>query len=243
MSNRALFAAIIDNDSDLLVSLLESGLDIEQRCGTSLFSATPLQMASRNNGQLEIMGILLDKGANTEVVDRLGNTILLTAVHENRIDTVKMLLSHDADTTATTASDRKTAIHIAVDATCVNHDLIGILIVAGVDVSAADKFGCTALHYAAKYGDRSLARNLMQHNVNTLAINVDGFTAAEVATRARHCQFATSIDAINANRAVAYKNRCHAFAQGLYDPKARGRTFVNTLSEELVLKILHSNRS
>jgi Ankyrin repeats (3 copies)/Ankyrin repeats (many copies) len=237
------WTAVLSGNEDLLMSLINSGVDIEQRGGAIGLLSTPLQLAAGSEN-LSMMRLLLAHGANTEAVDHLGNTMLLVATSAARIDSVKMLLLYGANVAVTTTDTEKTALHIAVELNVVNIDLVDTLIAAGVDVSAADARGWTALHYAAEYGQRFLAFRLMEHNANLLAKCILGLTPADLARRNRHIQLATAIDAIVANRhrksEVIRKNRCHAFAAGIYNPNALGRSVVHKLSNDLAMRILHA---
>jgi ankyrin repeat protein len=63
---------------------------------TDDYSWTPLMRACRR-GYLEVVNLLLDKGADLEAKDQYGATALIIASSEFRVDVVKMLLDKGAD--------------------------------------------------------------------------------------------------------------------------------------------------
>jgi ankyrin repeat protein len=60
----------------------------------------PAERLPSGNGSLEIVKILLDKGADVNTKDNYGSTALMMASRDGRIEVVKLLLSKKADANA-----------------------------------------------------------------------------------------------------------------------------------------------
>lgn len=73
--------------------LLERNAEVD---AISTWSAeTPLQKAMKNN-KLELAKLFLDNGANVNVKDNLGQTLLHWAVMKNKVNSVRLLLDYNA---------------------------------------------------------------------------------------------------------------------------------------------------
>lgn len=85
----ALFNAILKLRIPLLTSLLKSGIDVNVRNSDGM---TPL-MAAASTGNLDIIRLLLAKGADTSITNNLGETAAAIAVRSNHPQAVDMLMS------------------------------------------------------------------------------------------------------------------------------------------------------
>jgi uncharacterized protein len=91
-SNSELLEACSSGDKKTVIRLLNAGADIESK---NEIGETPLVIAGRYY-RLDIMSILIDRGANVNAKSELG-TPLLYAAEFNYIDIVKKLIAKGAD--------------------------------------------------------------------------------------------------------------------------------------------------
>ncbi len=133
---------------------------------------TALHFAASSN-KLQVVDLLLRKGANIDAKDNLGKTALHIAVSEGRLETVKILLKKGANIKAL-ENDGKTALHIAA---CDGKlEIIDFLLQKGADIEAQDNLGQTALHNAVSYLDNYMKLsldNLLNKDFDIKAIDIN----------------------------------------------------------------------
>ena len=117
--------------------------------------ATPFTRAARS-ADVELMHLLLDKGADPKLVGKDNQTALMVAAGLNWNDHIKG-----------TEAEALQAVQLCVS--------------LGLDVNAATDKGETALQGAAKRGADSITKYLVEKGVNVNARNKRGFTALDLA--------------------------------------------------------------
>lgn len=90
----SLFDAINAGDLATVVSLLESGADVNAR-DADYMNATPLMVAMGKN-DLELTELLLEAGADINAIDENGDPAINWAAYYGLTDQVKLLLDHGA---------------------------------------------------------------------------------------------------------------------------------------------------
>ena len=95
--DEAIRIAVADNDIESLERLLREGADINAAKGKY---ETSILMEAAVRGNLAIIKLLLERGANVNQADRDGWTALMGATVEGRIESVKLLLDNGADVNA-----------------------------------------------------------------------------------------------------------------------------------------------
>lgn len=148
--------------------LLESGANVNALGDED---GTPLMRASRF-GNIEMVQLLIARGANVESRDSLGRTALHMALERTtgtEREIISILIKAQIDTEAKD-HDGRTALHIALERTAgTEGETISILLQAQVDLEAKDKHGRSALGVASKRGNLAVARQLLEHGADVEA--------------------------------------------------------------------------
>ncbi|TRM59670.1 ankyrin repeat-containing domain protein [Schizophyllum amplum] len=124
----------------------------------------------------EIVRLLLAAGADTNVVDNTGHTLLGRAVGRSHHSTDNVVLLLDAGATVNVRdTDGRTPLHIAVAGS--REDMTRLLLDAGANVNIRDKAGRTALLLATAYGHQEVTRLLLNTGAAVHVQDVEGNTA------------------------------------------------------------------
>ncbi|KAL8284840.1 hypothetical protein RB600_009325 [Gaeumannomyces tritici] len=115
--------------------------------------------------------LLLDEGADTEIKDPEGETLLHLAVSHGREGVVRLLLNNGADAEAKDL-DGRTLLHAA--ARSKNASIVSLLLDIGANIEAAGNDGSRPLDIAARLGSRDILRLLLDRGANIEAPNKDG---------------------------------------------------------------------
>ena len=144
--------AAASGDTTLVASLLANGADVNAKVD----GVTAL-MAAAVTGQTEAARMLIEHGADPNVIGPLGNTALMGAVGRNHVATAGALIAAGANVNAKDV-DGSTPLMIA--ASNGFEDLVPVLLTAGADESATDSNGRTALQWASEFGHGSIVEAL-----------------------------------------------------------------------------------
>ena len=104
--------AVLLNDVRLARARLDEGADVDTGQGTYY---GPLLKVAAELGYLEIVKLLLDRGADIEAMDDLGQRPLLSAARLGRIDVVRLLLARGAEINAVDWSGQSALSNSAVE--------------------------------------------------------------------------------------------------------------------------------
>lgn len=151
--------------------LLDSGAQVNSQAG--FYNTTPLYGAAQN-GSLELVKLLVSKGAKVNAVDKYFSRPLAKAVQADNLEIAKFLLEHGADKTINHSdTEFQTAIFKARSA-----KMAQLLIANGANVSDRDKKGLSVLlHAVANYLDFDLLKVLLQNGADINAQDKSGTTA------------------------------------------------------------------
>ena len=138
---------------------------------------TPLHVAAKN-GHKEIVGLLLEKGAEVNARDRFQGTPLHWAVFYGHKEVAELLLVKGA---AVNTKERKgwTPLHYA--AWKGYKDLAELLIANDADVNAQQEEGMTPLHEAALSGKKDMAKLLARKGAKSELKDNKGYTPYQYA--------------------------------------------------------------
>lgn len=164
--DRQLLDAVKRGDAAAVRALLKEGADANAAQGDGL---TALHIAAQE-GQIEIVKVLLGAGASVEAKSRIGAyTPLHLAAGTGDAAVVTALLDAGAAVNATTSNTGVTPLHLAAKA--LNGEAaVRVLLEGGASVNAVDKAaGETPLMYAAAAGRTASVRELLKHGADPKA--------------------------------------------------------------------------
>ena len=136
------------SDTDTADLLLRAGADAN---AANDFRMTPLSQAC-TNGNASLVRLLLKSGANPNTRIATGETPLMTCAKTGSVDAVRILLEYGVEVNAKEPAQNQTALMWAA----VEHHagVVKALIDGHADLQTHTKEGFTALHFAAREGDR-----------------------------------------------------------------------------------------
>ncbi|RKK80919.1 hypothetical protein BFJ68_g17676 [Fusarium oxysporum] len=184
------------------------------------------------NGNIEVVKMLLEKGADAAAATTDGLTPLYEASQKGHLEIAKMLIEKGADVTTADKGGR-TPLHEAsknghleianmllekgADAATATTDgltplyeasqkghleIAKMLIEKGADVTTADKGGRTPLHEASKKGHLEIANMLLEKGADATAATDYGRTPLHVASEYGHLEIANTLVKNGAHAAV-----------------------------------------
>ncbi len=179
-ASHAVYYASLWNRPEALTVLSNAGFDFNLMNGD--YGRTVLHLAVTGDYTIELVRLLIHRGADLNVTDSDGKTALhWTAcgnLHTGQ-EFAYLLLASGAGKNLTDSNGR-TALHLA--ARCDDtEELVNIFITAGVDLNLRDNDGRTALHLAASRGHLSVVRSLVVAGADINLIDQDGANALQYA--------------------------------------------------------------
>ena len=153
---------------DIAKTLVSAGADLN--ASEPIASARQPTHVAVDYGSQDMLGFLLQHGADVDGRDGCGATPLMLASYAGFMDAVEILHRHGADLNAEDAVGR-TAVHRAAEG---QHDaVVQFLAHNGADISARDHFGWTALYHSIIFAHVDTIKLLISCgiSVNTLDKN------------------------------------------------------------------------
>jgi hypothetical protein len=135
-----------------------------------------LHLAARH-GRVEIMGLLIEAGADPAAMDKRGRTPLMSAVQSRVPDAMRYLLENGADVNARDQLEG-TAL-VRAGGSFGNLESVQVLLSVGADVNVQDKNGMTPLMWAARWGDAPRVQALVKAGADVGARDSKGRTALD----------------------------------------------------------------
>ena len=143
------------------------------------YGLTALMFAARE-GHIDIVRLLLDRGANINAINDYERTALMWAANTGHTDVVRLLLDRGANINAVDG-DGDTALMSASES---GHTYtVRLLLDRGANINAINGNGDTVLIGAAKIGHADTVRLLLKMGANPDHVNRHGNTALKLARR------------------------------------------------------------
>lgn len=183
-----LHCATVSGHRTAIQTLLDLGADINFACHNSY---TALQYAILWEHSSEIIEILLESGANTEIRSSDGLTALHHAATTGSEETTLLLLRHGANVDAE-AAHVGTPLHLAAEK---NHSaIIHHLLLCRANIDARTENGVSALDLAAMHGNEKSVQMLIDKGADIQATNHEGLTPLEIAIRENQTSIAQLLE-------------------------------------------------
>jgi ankyrin repeat protein len=164
------FKAIEKGNLELFNKELSEGMDINYQRKKDQLS--PLLLASIT-GKTEFVKVLLEKGANLELVDNNDKTALLCAINQNHLDIAVMLMSNGAKTSVKNISGYSALHYCCKTNNTKNKDkhdiqmkIMSELISSGVSVNDVTNNGTSPFLIACENGDLEIIEFLIKKNAD-----------------------------------------------------------------------------
>jgi ankyrin repeat protein len=196
----ALVTAARSGDVEKVRKELEGGANVN--APDSAGGRSALHWAAKE-GRVEVIPVLLAKGADVKIVDRAGKTPLCIAGENGKVEALKLLLEAKSDPNVT---DRMGGTPLMWASALGTPETVQVLLESGANVNVADKNGLTPLLWAASTGDSRTVELLIRSKADLAAQdNLTGDTALMRAARNGKLESVTALLAGGA--VVESKNR------------------------------------
>ncbi|KAF3181117.1 hypothetical protein TWF788_006618 [Orbilia oligospora] len=159
----------VDNDYKDVVKFLVEKAETDRNV-RNLAGATPLSIVVEN-GEQEIVSLLLKGGADPNIQDNEGHTPLSLAMDFSHQDIARMLVEHDADPEATDEWG-ETIFFFAIRED--DKRMIELLIEKKANLEVKNKSGETPLSNAIANGRKDIVKLLLEGGADPNVINQDG---------------------------------------------------------------------
>ena len=197
--------ATISGQIETMKVLLELGADVNAQCNSDGCDrgCTPLRYAVLCEYSLEVVKLLLEKGAKLNP----SNTPMVTPLHDaaalNLQDALELLLGHGLDANAK-APDGSTPLHFAA---CNDHtEIVSILLAHGADVNIQSNDSATPIYVAAECGCNRTLKLLLDNGANPNFETDEQLTALDVALREGYGDIALALVEVKAKRGSKHGN-------------------------------------
>jgi ankyrin repeat protein len=142
--------------------------------------------AIKENNIEKVKSLILDRSADINAIDELGNTTLMRAAERGSTEVVKLLLDHGADIN-TKDEHGETALMRAV-AGYGNTETVNLLLERGADINTINELGNTTLIRAAERGHTEVVNLLIDRGADINAINLQSQTALMMTAFHKHTE-------------------------------------------------------
>jgi ankyrin repeat protein len=196
-----LHVALQCGNAEVARLMLEHGANIhvrnkEDQTPHHLLLATWNKQWPYGHGDIDIIQLFLERGADVDAVDDDHSTLLHAASYHGSVEAAQLLLKRGANTNVRDAEGQtplhRTLVEITDGLEDHYFDVIQLLLEHGADVDASDDDHSTStpLHQASQYGSVKATRLLLEHGANVHLQNTNGHTPSQVASMNGHDEIA-----------------------------------------------------
>jgi ankyrin repeat protein len=154
------------------------------------------------NGNIEVVKMLLEKGADAAAATEYGKTPLHEASKNGHLEIAMMLLEKGADAAAATEYGWTPLYEASENG---HLEIAMMLLEKGADAAAATKYGWTPLYEASKNGHLEIAKMLLEKGADVTATTENGRTPLHAASENGHLEMAMMLLEKGADAAAATK--------------------------------------
>ena len=165
----ALMNAAENGDIAMVKLLLAAHADVDKKIG---FSPGALGLAAAS-GELEVMRLLLDKGASAQTISEA----FVEAARHGQIEPLRLLIKRGVDLKKAGPEAAENAVGFHVGTEQKMAEAVNFLLDLGIDVNSRTKEGKTLLQAAAYDGYPAVAKTLIERGADVNARDKDGATA------------------------------------------------------------------
>jgi len=184
-TDESLFIAIDEGSTARVLTLLDSGANPNARDDRG----EPALIYALHTGKPAIAEILARaKGIDLEAENHYGQTALMVAAYQGRLDLVNELIEDDAEVN----HKGWTALHFAASSGQI--DVVRVLLDHAAYIDAESPSRTTPLMMAARVKDRPTCVLLLQEGADPTPVNAVGLSAADFARRAGDTELGDWLD-------------------------------------------------
>lgn len=203
-----LFSVAVYGDIEVLRYFLDHKTNIDVNSTNK--AGNNMLMCAAINDNIEIVKLLLAKGADVNLITNQGDTALMAAVLINNREITKLLLDRAADVNVIDKTGRTALMYNSIeiaefileqygyDAGADNKDVYSILTYSkeknnveiakmllekNANIDVVDERGYTALMYATEHDNIEIVKLLLKKKANINLVNKNGLTAFEIAKK------------------------------------------------------------
>ena len=137
---------------------------------------------------LSLVQMLLERGADADLVNDRGDTAIALAVMKENLEVVHLLLQKNVETTLVLSTKLKTTsmLILATEIRTTpqkSWEMAQLMLKHGLDVNFRTALGDTPLWWAAKHGNLGVVRLLLDHGASIDLQNANGITPLMAATK------------------------------------------------------------
>jgi ankyrin repeat protein len=178
LNHEALINATINNNTEKLLELINSGVNVNLQPDPEIDDPV-LQYAIRW-GAAESFYLLIEHGANVNTEGVFGITPLMTAANTGNLEFVKHLIEKGANVNAKSTAEETPLMYAATQP---NTEIVNELLKAGAKVNDVSKNGYSALMLAAYYDYAEILQILISNQADANIVDSKGWNALFYAAR------------------------------------------------------------